>query len=47
MSALDRRQFLQLAGVGGAVFMSGLARGADGMTAAARDMVGFLEWNRS
>src|SRR5438067_920130 len=36
MSAFDRRQFLQLAGVGGAVFVSGLssaARGADSMGA--------------
>ena len=37
MNALDRRQFLQLAGVGGAVFMSGLARGAGGTPAAGED----------
>jgi hypothetical protein len=39
MSAFDRRQFLELAGVGGAVFVSGLsgvARGAD--AAAARSL---------
>ena len=37
MNALDRRHFLQLAGVGGAVFMSGLARGAGAMPAAGED----------
>ena len=29
MQGVDRRQFLKLAGVGGVVFASGLARGAD------------------
>ena len=30
MQGVDRRQFLKLAGLGGVVFASGLARGADG-----------------
>ena len=35
MHAFDRRQFLQLAGFGGAVFMSGLARSAHGAESSA------------
>jgi len=35
MNALDRRQFLQLAGIGGAVFVSGLAGSAGAMSAMA------------
>ena len=46
MSAFDRRQFLQLTGVGGAVFVSGLggaARAADAVTAAAYDDFYFVQ----
>ena len=46
MSAFDRRQFLQLTGVGGAVFVSGLggaARAADAMTAGAYDDFYFVQ----
>ena len=39
---VDRRQFLQLAGLGGIVFASGLARGADGY-AAAQDEFFFVQ----
>jgi 3',5'-cyclic AMP phosphodiesterase CpdA len=34
MQGVDRRQFLKIAGLGGVVFASGLARGADGYGAA-------------
>jgi 3',5'-cyclic AMP phosphodiesterase CpdA len=37
MSELDRRQFLQLAGLGGIVLVSGAARAADAMGAAGED----------
>lgn len=46
VSAFDRRQFLQLAGVGGAVFVSGLggaARAADALTAATYDDFYFVQ----
>ena len=35
MQGIDRRQFLKIAGLGGLVFASGLARGADGYASAA------------
>jgi predicted phosphodiesterase len=41
MPGIDRRQFLKLAGVGGVVFASGLARGAD--YAAAQDEFFFVQ----
>jgi hypothetical protein len=46
MNPFDRRQFLQLAGVGGAVFMSGLgstARAADAMAASGYDDFYFVQ----
>ena len=46
MSAFDRRQFLQLAGIGGAVFASGLpgaARAADASSAAAYEDFYFVQ----
>ena len=46
MNPFDRRQFLQLAGIGGAVFvtgLSGVARGADGMGAAGSDDFFFVQ----
>ena len=50
MSAFDRRQFLQLAGVGGAVFVSGLsgaARAADAMSPAGYDDFFFVQLSDS
>src|SRR2546430_16624531 len=35
MQGIDRRQFVKIAGLGGLVFASGLARGADGYASAA------------
>ena len=42
MQGVDRRQFLKLAGLGGVVFASGLARGADGY-ATAQDEFFFVQ----
>src|SRR5919197_2573028 len=42
MQAIDRRQFLQLAGLGGLVFASSLARGADSY-ATAQDEFFFVQ----
>ena len=50
MSAFDRRQFLQLAGVGGAVFVSGLSgavRAADAMSPAGYDDFFFVQLSDS
>jgi predicted phosphodiesterase len=50
MDAFDRRQFLQLAGVGGAVFMSGLAgaaRGADNPASAKQQDFFFVQMSDS